>query len=59
MKYFLLKLAPVVFFSMLLLACSGPNVSQYANEKPALDLSEYFLGTIDAYGIFTDRSGVV
>ena len=59
MKYFLLKLAPLVFFSMLLLACSGPNVSQYANEKPALDLSEYFSGTIDAYGIFTDRSGVV
>ena len=59
MKSFMLKLAPVVFFSLLLLACSSPNVSQYANEKPALDLSEYFSGTIDAYGIFTDRSGVV
>jgi hypothetical protein len=32
---------------------------QYANEKPTLDLSEYFNGTIDAYGIFTDRSGEV
>jgi len=59
MKSFMLKLAPVVFFSLLLLACSSPNVSQYANEKPTLDLSEYFSGTIDAYGIFTDRSGVV
>jgi hypothetical protein len=34
-------------------------VNQYANEKPNLDLSEYFNGTIDAYGIFTDRSGEV
>lgn len=42
-----------------LFACSSPSVTQYANEKPNLDLSEYFNGTIDAYGIFTDRSGEV
>ena len=42
-----------------LFACSSPSVTQYANEKPNLDLSEYFNGTIDAYGIFTDRSGGV
>ena len=42
-----------------LFGCSGPQISQYANEKPVLDLSEYFSGTIDAYGIFTDRSGAV
>jgi hypothetical protein len=42
-----------------LFACSSPSVMQYANEKPNLDLSEYFNGTIDAYGIFTDRSGEV
>jgi hypothetical protein len=42
-----------------LFACSSPLVTQYANEKPNLDLSEYFNGTIDAYGIFTDRSGEV
>jgi hypothetical protein len=42
-----------------LFACSSPSVTQYANEKPNLDLSEYFNGTIDAYGIFTDRSGYV
>jgi hypothetical protein len=42
-----------------LFACSSPSVKQYANEKPNLDLSEYFNGTIDAYGIFTDRSGEV
>ena len=42
-----------------LFACSSPSVKQYANEKPNLDLSEYFNGTIDAYGIFTDRNGEV
>ena len=42
-----------------LFACSSPSVTQYANEKPNLDLSEYFNGTIDAYGIFADRSGEV
>jgi hypothetical protein len=42
-----------------LFACSSSSVTQYAKEKPNLDLSEYFNGTIDAYGIFTDRSGEV
>lgn len=39
--------------------CSAPQVGQYANEKPRLDLQEYFNGTLDAYGVFTDRSGAV
>ncbi len=45
--------------TILLFGCSSPTISQYANEKPALDLSEYFSGTVDAYGIFTNRSGEV
>jgi hypothetical protein len=53
------KIITVLLCGFFLLACSGPQVDQYANEKPSLDLSEYFSGTIDAYGIFTDRSGVV
>ncbi|QWE12041.1 DUF3833 domain-containing protein [Polynucleobacter sp. AP-Titi-500A-B4] len=59
MKPFLTKLCGAFFCAFLLLGCAGQKVSQYANEKPSLDLSEYFSGTIDAYGIFTDRSGVV
>ena len=55
----LLKSFTIAMCALLLLACSGPKVQQYANEKPVLDLSEYFSGTIDAYGIFTDRSGEV
>ena len=39
--------------------CAGPQVAQYASEKPVLDLRTYFNGTLDAYGVFTDRSGEV
>jgi hypothetical protein len=53
------KLFVIFATAILLLACAGPSVQQYANEKPTLDMSEYFSGTIDAYGIFTDRSGEV
>jgi hypothetical protein len=35
------------------------DVSDYAAEKPELDLSRYFNGTLDADGIFQDRSGKV
>ena len=39
--------------------CAGPHISDYAAEKPVLDLRHYFNGTLDAYGVFTDRSGKV
>ena len=45
--------------SALLVGCAGPQISEYAAEKPVLDLRQYFTGTIDAYGVFTDRSGKV
>ncbi|AWW44880.1 DUF3833 domain-containing protein [Polynucleobacter paneuropaeus] len=48
-----------IFLIGLLAACASPKVSDYANQKPVLDLSDYFNGTLDAYGIFTDRSGAV
>jgi Protein of unknown function (DUF3833) len=59
MKNIINRFVAVIFCVGFLFGCSGPQVSQYANEKPVLDLSEYFSGTIDAYGIFTDRSGAV
>lgn len=40
-------------------ACAGPQVLDYAAEKPALDLRTYFNGMVDAWGVFTDRSGRV
>ena len=59
MKSLLKKLLALALCGQFLFGCAGPQVSQYANEKPTLDLSEYFNGTIDAYGIFTNRSGQV
>ena len=43
----------------LLGGCSTPQVQDYAKEAPVLELRDYFNGTLDAYGIFTDRSGKV
>jgi Protein of unknown function (DUF3833) len=40
-------------------ACAGPNIADYANEKPVLDLRSYFNGPVTAHGVFTDRSGKV
>ena len=38
---------------------SDPKPSDYAAEKPLLDLREYFNGELVAHGLFTDRSGKV
>lgn len=40
-------------------ACSSVDVAQYAHEKPVLDMQQYFNGTLDAWGMFQDRSGKV
>ena len=43
-----------------LAACgSAPQINDYAQEKPVLDLKTYFTGVVDGWGIFTDRSGKV
>ena len=39
--------------------CSSVNIDEYRAEQPVLELREYFDGTIDAWGMFQDRSGKV
>lgn len=39
--------------------CAGVEPGSYSAEKPVLDLKTYFNGTIDAWGVFQDRSGKV
>ena len=39
--------------------CASPTLADYEGETPLLDLRRYFSGTVDAHGIFTDRSGKV
>ncbi len=48
-----------VLTALLLAGCGTPKIQDYAAEKPVLDLRDYFNGTLDAYGVFTDRSGRV
>ena len=46
--------------AVLMAGCaSAPVPSDYAAEKPALDLKRYFDGELVAHGIFTDRAGKV
>ena len=59
MKKRLLLTAFAVAASVGLAGCAGPQLSDYAQEKPVLDMRQYFNGTLDAYGVFTDRSGKV
>lgn len=54
-----LILASATATALLLGGCASHHIDTYANEKPSLDLQQYFNGTLDAYGVFTDRSGVV
>lgn len=45
--------------SLLLAGCGTVPVEQYRDERPAMDLRRYFDGTVDAWGMFQDRSGKV
>ena len=45
--------------ALLLGGCASPGIDAYRADKPVLDLREYFNGTLDAYGVFTDRGGQV
>jgi hypothetical protein len=42
-----------------LTGCAAPQLADYAGATPRLDLRDYFNGTVDAWGIFTDRAGKV
>ena len=47
----------LILFSLMLSACSGVGVQQYAAEQPRLDLQQYFNGEITGWGMVQDRSG--
>jgi hypothetical protein len=42
-----------------LAGCGSVPLDHYRDEKPVLDLQRYFNGTVDAWGVFQDRSGKV
>ncbi|MEQ1532607.1 MAG: DUF3833 domain-containing protein [Sideroxydans sp.] len=49
----------LVMGMLMLSACSTPDMAVYAKEKPALDMQQYFNGTVDAWGMFQNRKGEV
>lgn len=59
MKRRLLLSAATAASALALGGCSTQSIDQYRSEKPVLDLQQYFNGVLDAYGVFTDRSGTV
>ena len=54
-----LALLPAAALPLALGGCASHDIETYRADKPVLDLRSYFNGTLDAYGIFTDRSGQV
>lgn len=55
----ILVAAAIATSALILGGCASQQIDTYAAERPALDLQQYFNGTLDAYGVFTDRSGTV
>lgn len=45
--------------SLGLSGCASQDIQQYANERPVLDLSQYFNGKVMAHGVFQNRNGQV
>ena len=45
--------------SAVLAGCANPQVSDYAQQRPKLELDRYFNGRIRAHGIFQKRGGEV
>lgn len=55
----LFQLMAVALLAALLAGCAATDPRRYAAEKPALDLRQYFSGTIEGHGMVLDRSGDV
>jgi hypothetical protein len=53
------RLLAILAAAFALAGCASVQVDDYRSEKPVLDLRSYFDGTVDAWGMFQDRSGKV
>jgi hypothetical protein len=58
LKRFLLQLVAALG-ALTLVSCTSIDPQVYVSEKPALDLRQYFNGTLVGHGLFMDRSGQV
>ena len=46
-------------FFVLLISCSDMKPEDYKNTEPKINIEEYFLGNVKAWGIFQGRSGII
>ncbi len=49
----------MLMLCLLLVSCTAVEVEHYCNEEPRLDLRAFFVGRVDAWGMFQKRSGEV
>jgi hypothetical protein len=49
----------LAFAALAIAGCTTVDVADYRAERPALDLAQYFSGTVDGWGMVQDRSGKV
>ncbi len=59
MKRRLLLAGASALGTTVLTGCASQQLSDYAGQTPQLDMRSYFNGVVDAFGVFTDRSGKV
>lgn len=45
--------------AVLLAGCAGPQLADYAAQRPVFDFKQYFNGQLIAHGLASDRSGAV
>jgi len=55
----MLRVPAALALALSLAGCAAVSPLDYQAEKPALDLAQYFNGTIDGWGMVQDRSGKV
>ena len=49
----------LAFLFCLLAGCATVDVADYREQRPVLDLAEFFSGTVEGWGMVQDRSGKV
>lgn len=54
-----LRIAISLVLLSLLSACSSPDISQYHDKTPSIELADFFSGPLSAHGIVKNRSGEV
>lgn len=49
----------IVALTILISACSSPDINDYTSTSPDLKLEQFFNGTLTAHGVVLDRSGAL